>query len=124
MLVEKHKLPPPKKIGPNVRKVFRSDWGDICDRYVSGDSIENLGKVYDATNITIVWSLGKARWRIERAVLVLVGDSYAINHRPIEDGFTPWLEEKVRTNTLLQLQWFLSKLPNIKAMPPRKVKKP
>jgi hypothetical protein len=122
MLVEKHKLPPPKKIGPNVRKVFRSDWGDICDRYVSGDSIENLGKAYEATNITIVWSLGKARWRIERAILVLVGDSYAINHRPIEDGFTPWLEEKVRTNTLTQLEWILSKLPDVPVKAPKRRK--
>jgi hypothetical protein len=64
-----------------------------------------------------------AKWRIWRATRVLSGEKYAVDHRPIEDGFTPWLEEKVRTNTLIQLQWFLSKLPEVTCKP-RKVKKP
>jgi hypothetical protein len=73
--------------------------------------------------VSISWALEKARWRIERAIMVLAGDRYAIDHRPIEDGFTPWLEEKVRTSTLAQLERFLSKLPEVKCKL-RKVKKP
>jgi hypothetical protein len=123
MLIEHHKLPPPKKRGTVIKRVHRSDWGDICDRYVTGDSLENIARFYGSSAVNVRWALEKARWRIWRATRVMAGDKHAIDHRPVEDGFTPWLEEKVRANTLTQLEWFVSKLPQIKAKP-RKVKKP
>jgi hypothetical protein len=113
MQIEKHKLPPPIKKGPNVKRVRHSDWGNICDRYATGDSLENIGRAYGTTPQNILRAISKARWRFWRAVRVVAGDKHAIDHRPIEDEFTPWLEEKVRTNTLTQLEWFLSKLPDV-----------
>lgn len=119
MQIERHKLPPPKRLGPNVKRVRRSDWGDICERYVAGDSLDAISRDYETTVSNIIRAMYRARWRIWRAVKVLSGEEHAAAHMPIEDGFTPWLEERVRTNTLVQLQWFLSKLPEVKSKPRR-----
>jgi hypothetical protein len=119
MQIEKHKLPPPIKRGSIVKRVRRSDWGDICERYVTGDTLDNIARNYETTAQNILRAIGRARWRIWRAVKVLSGEEHATAHMPIEDEFTPWLENKAKTETLVQLQWFLAKLPDVKAKPRR-----
>ena len=120
MQIEKAPDTRPKRQGHRwVHKLPRSEWGNIYDRWLTGDTLTNIAQHYDTGAAAVGFVLPKVYGRLRRGWKVMQGDQYATDHRPMQDELTPWIENKLSSLTTRQVEALLRKEPRFDGKPRR-----